>query len=78
MDNPACNYCENAIWHSAKWSPECLPDDIPSKWFREDNVAYHPSCLDIVIDEARQEIAMKHGADDPGEAAEWHSFDPDC
>mgnify|MGYP001322011443 CR=1 FL=1 len=63
MNDPKCGYCDNSIWHSAVWSPECLPADIPPHLFGDDEVAYHPGCWRAVIDDARQEIALKHGVE---------------
>jgi hypothetical protein len=55
-----CEYCDEPIWHSAKWMPLNLPDDLPweDSW---DDMVYHPSCFDEVISDYRQEIATKHG-----------------
>ena len=58
---PMCSYCDEPIWHSSVSSPDCLPDDIPVKWFGEDELSYHPDCWDEIIYEARTELAMKHG-----------------
>ena len=58
---PKCDYCNEEIWHSARWAQTDLPDDLPwsDSW---DEMVYHPYCFESVVDEARSEIAAKHGA----------------
>jgi hypothetical protein len=61
MSAPECAYCNELIWHSRVWSPDCLPDDIPLNWWGKDETSYHPSCWETIIAEARHELALKHG-----------------
>ena len=57
---PICTYCDEPIWHSRKWTPDCLPDDIPHNWAGSDELSFHPSCFEEFISEARQELCSKH------------------
>ena len=56
-----CEYCCMPIHQEVnqKILPDDLPDDIPDRGYS--TCYYHSWCFEEVVDEERQEIAMKHG-----------------